>query len=279
MKKSLAKSLSALLANNEVTGFSTRRIRGARPTTNFHPWVDGRPLFSIDRISREGGPTYFLLLTPWRDGDSWYVVVYPENQSQPLVEIHKTDADERTFLWRYAPTKRDGRNPERTAYFARTFGFGDVQIQISVPNDGESLLTFLEDLFDLVEHRLAADDLRTAKPAGRDSFPEGIAYERLHTARERSRNLVLLAKRRAMNRDGHLSCQVCEFDFAKVYGDLGRDFIEAHHTIPLSQLDGVRETRVEDLALVCSNCHRMLHRRRPWLGMKDLKDVLGGEAV
>jgi hypothetical protein len=279
VKKSIAKSLSALLAANEVTGFSIKRIRGARPTTDFHSWIDGRPLLSIDRIVRQGGPTYLLLLTPWRDSDSWYVVVYPENQSQPLVEIHKTDADDQTFLWRYAPTKRDGRNLERTAYFARTFGFGDVQIRISVPTDSESLLAFLEDLFDLVDHRIAADSLQTVKPVGRDSFPEGIAYERLHTTRERNRNLVLLAKRRAMSRDGHLACQVCNFDFSKVYGDLGCDFIEAHHTIPLSQLDGVRETRIEDLALVCSNCHRMLHRRRPWLGMKDLKAVLSGEAV
>lgn len=279
MKQPVAKALSTLLSDHEVPGFTIQRIRGARPTTDFHAWVDGRPLLSIDRISRQNGATYLVLLTPWRDGDSWYVVVYPENQSQPLVEIHKTDADDQTFLWRYAPTKRDGRNPERTAYFARNFGFGDVQIRISVPTDEDSLLAFLEDLFDLVDHRLAADDLRAAQPAVRDSFPEGIAYERLHTARERNRALVLLAKQRAITRDGRLACQVCDFDFAQTYGEVGRNFIEAHHTVPLSQLDGERNTRVEDLALVCSNCHRMLHRRRPWLGMTELKNVLIGEAV
>ena len=62
----------------------------------------------------------------------------------------------------------------------------------------------------------------------------------------------------------------------EVSGAHGRDFIEAHHTTPLSHLDGERETRVEDLTLVCANCHRMLHCRRPWLGMADIREMLSG---
>jgi len=46
---------------------------------------------------------------------------------------------------------------------------------------------------------------------------------------------------------------------------LGRGFIQAHHTIPVSELRKESKTKVRDIALVCSNCHRMLHRRRPWL--------------
>jgi putative restriction endonuclease len=53
---------------------------------------------------------------------------------------------------------------------------------------------------------------------------------------------------------------VCSFRFTAVYGKLGNDFAEAHHITPLGKLrDGVK-TRVEDLATVCANCHRMLHR-------------------
>jgi 5-methylcytosine-specific restriction protein A len=61
-----------------------------------------------------------------------------------------------------------------------------------------------------------------------------------------------------------LSCEVCAFDFARTYGKLGEGFIEAHHILPLAEA-GTATTKPADLALVCSNCHRMLHRAKPWL--------------
>ena len=33
-------------------------------------------------------------------------------------------------------------------------------------------------------------------------------------------------------------CMVCDFDFEEVYGELGKDFIEVHHTKPLYTLEG-----------------------------------------
>jgi predicted HNH restriction endonuclease len=49
--------------------------------------------------------------------------------------------------------------------------------------------------------------------------------------------------------------------FEKVYGkELGRDFAEAHHLVPLHKLKGVVKTSLDDLRTVCANCHRMLHR-------------------
>ncbi|MDH6702212.1 HNH endonuclease [Streptomyces griseoviridis] len=59
-----------------------------------------------------------------------------------------------------------------------------------------------------------------------------------------------------------LRCEVCSFDFASTYGDLGEGYIEVHHVTPL-HVSGTRETRLEDLACVCANCHRMCHRSRP----------------
>jgi 5-methylcytosine-specific restriction protein A len=51
--------------------------------------------------------------------------------------------------------------------------------------------------------------------------------------------------------------------FAEVYGDeLGAEFAEAHHLHPLSRKRANEKTRLEDLATVCSNCHRMLHLMR-----------------
>lgn len=108
-----------------------------------------------------------------------------------------------------------------------------------------------------------------------ESFPEGRQLLRTHLVRERRPALVKLAKQRFKDQhDGRLFCQACGFDFSATYGPLGEDYIEAHHTVPVSQLVPGSQTRVEDLAMVCANCHRMLHRRRPWLTMPELAQIL-----
>jgi predicted RNA-binding protein with PUA-like domain len=105
-------------------------------------------------------------------------------------------------------------------------------------------------------------------------FPEGRTAYILHRKRERSAALTQKVKSLALKKYGKLFCQVCHFDFNEKYGTIGEGYIEAHHTIPVSQLKGASVTRIEDIALVCSNCHRMLHRRRPWLWIDELKELI-----
>jgi predicted HNH restriction endonuclease len=61
------------------------------------------------------------------------------------------------------------------------------------------------------------------------------------------------------NRQGTLFCEVCSFNFSLRYPQIGEGFIECHHKTPMSK-GIVRRTTAEDLALVCPNCHRMLHK-------------------
>lgn len=104
---------------------------------------------------------------------------------------------------------------------------------------------------------------------------EGRLLTRLHTHRER--NTVLMKRKKEQFQDihGRLYCEVCAFDFARRYGRHGEGFIECHHIRPLSQLpvDGA-ETDLSDLAVVCSNCHSMIHRRKRWLTLDDLRERL-----
>jgi len=67
-----------------------------------------------------------------------------------------------------------------------------------------------------------------------------------------------------------LICEVCSFDFLIKYGEMGRDYIEVHHVIPL-HASGETRTRLRDLVLLCSNCHRMIHRRRAWVTPEALR--------
>lgn len=76
-------------------------------------------------------------------------------------------------------------------------------------------------------------------------------------------------------------CMVCDFDFEEVYGELGKDFIEVHHTKPLSSLEQeITINPEEDLVCLCSNCHRMIHRRRDKiLSVKELKEVMQEQSI
>lgn len=106
-----------------------------------------------------------------------------------------------------------------------------------------------------------------------DSFPEGKYLYRYHKTRERNSALVNKVKKIALE-NNQLFCSVCNFDFFKHYGDHGHGYIECHHTNPISQYKDGEKTQLKDLALVCSNCHRMLHRIRPWLTIDELKKIV-----
>ena len=110
--------------------------------------------------------------------------------------------------------------------------------------------------------------------ADESEFPEGKEVERMHKQRERNALVVTVAKRSFKEKHRHLFCQICGFDFEKTYGELGSDFIEAHHTVPIGVVRGIHRTKPSDIAIICPNCHRMLHRRRPWLTMADLKKLI-----
>ena len=104
---------------------------------------------------------------------------------------------------------------------------------------------------------------------------EGRVLTRLHRYRERDPVLVRRKKQQALKEHTTLFCEVCGFDFEGFYGSRGQGFIECHHTKPLSELPQHGETtRISDLSLVCSNCHRMIHRHRPWLSPEELRELM-----
>jgi 5-methylcytosine-specific restriction protein A len=104
-----------------------------------------------------------------------------------------------------------------------------------------------------------------------DSVMEGQIIYKLHKLRERDVKIVKRKKEQALAANGKLICETCTFSFEAFYGELGAGFIECHHRIPLSKLTVEKKTTLDDLALVCSNCHRMLHRRIDTNSIEDLK--------
>lgn len=87
----------------------------------------------------------------------------------------------------------------------------------------------------------------------------------------RSRNAALIETRK-MNSD--YRCEVCGFRFSDKYGRIGRDYIIAHHLVPLASVKGASKTTLDDIALLCANCHAMVHTARPPLSISDLKRLV-----
>lgn len=105
-------------------------------------------------------------------------------------------------------------------------------------------------------------------------FPEGKLIERIHKTRERNPKVIKLAKQKFKTKHGKLFCQVCKFDFENNYGGIGIDFIEGHHTVAVKEMSPNHKTKPEEIAMLCSNCHRMVHKKRPWLTMEQLSKIL-----
>ena len=87
--------------------------------------------------------------------------------------------------------------------------------------------------------------------------------------------LVQAAKKKfKQEHGGRLFCEICGFDFFSIYGSIGEDYIEVHHKKPISKMKEGEKTNLKDVAVVCANCHRMIHRKKPWLTIEQIKKML-----
>jgi 5-methylcytosine-specific restriction protein A len=134
-----------------------------------------------------------------------------------------------------------------------------------------------------------AESLRTALAAVEpEGLPREVGYEnesemegryllRLHAYRERNSALRRKKINSILAAGGSLVCEVCEFDFARIYGERGQGYIECHHIEPL-HVGGEKARSLKELALLCSNCHRMIHTKPPWPTPRELRELIRRQA-
>jgi hypothetical protein len=89
------------------------------------------------------------------------------------------------------------------------------------------------------------------------SAVEGLAIEQKMTRYGRSRALRDASMRLA---DG--ICSICHYDFKNILGGRGKCVLQVHHLKQLSARDRPRKTLLNDLLVVCANCHLLLHSDR-----------------
>lgn len=118
------------------------------------------------------------------------------------------------------------------------------------------------------------DTLEAIPEAEIDADAEGIPRQVLSTKYERSP----LNRRLAVSLHG-LKCNACGFNFERIYGPVGHDFIEVHHVSMLADADpgGVTNPR-KDMTTLFSNCHAMAHRRRPPYDVAEIKSMIATAA-
>jgi 5-methylcytosine-specific restriction enzyme A len=185
------------------------------------------------------------------------------------------------------PRNPDFRNPAGVAM--KTFNIASTHPAYrGAPSNGnrldkEVLDDFLDDPARM--HAMAARirELLTRDEAANGDLPdldradmaagEGGLALRAHLRRERDPRLRRKKLADTKRRGLPISCEVCTFDFSRTYGSHGIDYIECHHRTPL-HVTGETQTRLRDLALVCSNCHRMIHRTKQWLTVEELQNLV-----
>lgn len=105
-----------------------------------------------------------------------------------------------------------------------------------------------------------------------EGYKEGeeIVVTETHKKHERNRRNRILC----LAIKGY-TCSVCGINFKDVYGDIGKDYIEIHHHIPVASMkDGHIVNISDELFPLCSNCHSMVHRRNPPYSIEELRSMI-----
>jgi len=101
---------------------------------------------------------------------------------------------------------------------------------------------------------------------------EGAVKYRLSA--ERVRNTALYkAKIRLTASNGPICCEGCNQDYCSIYGEIGQDIWHVHHNNPLGT-GAARVTKLDDLAVLCPNCHAIVHKHEPILSVEELRHLI-----
>lgn len=92
---------------------------------------------------------------------------------------------------------------------------------------------------------------------------EGHKNFALHTQIERSKKLRELKINKFLEKHGAIYCEICHVNMKNSYSFLKKDYIEVHHVVPLALLESASCTSLEDLVLLCPNCHSAVHQGDP----------------
>ena len=156
--------------------------------------------------------------------------------------------------------------------------FGDRSVWKDFVGRPEHLSVTAEAIRLNLTNQAGSDEIAEPDETAATEAEEGKLVTRIHRQRERSRQLVKHKKRDFLRRHGQLFCEACGITPSDVYDDRGANVIECHHTKPVHTLRAGEKTRLNELILLCANCHRAIHASRRWLTVDELRQLIAASS-
>jgi predicted HNH restriction endonuclease len=147
----------------------------------------------------------------------------------------------------------------------------NLQVLGYILNGGFNYTDVVQDLDTITKHSIQNPNSKTEAFEELESISEGLRKNLKNVSYERSHKLRKHAIEYFSDTQGLISCRACNFIFEKFYGKtLGQGFIEIHHIKPIFQYEGsdtykTIQQALENLVPLCSNCHKMVHRKKDFI--------------
>ena len=160
MDKSIALKISKLIGEN--TNSENFKIVDLLATDSelkgFHQWADGHKHLESYLIEDEEGYKFWFQFIDWKNSDNYYLVIFPEDHSGPIIEIHQMNTEQQ-LEWIYTPKKHDSKqnNEKRKGIFESIMG--ENPVVLGIPTNKNELNGFIKKVFKMAESRLTADNL------------------------------------------------------------------------------------------------------------------------
>jgi 5-methylcytosine-specific restriction protein A len=82
------------------------------------------------------------------------------------------------------------------------------------------------------------------------------------------------ARKKCLEHYGY-KCTICGIKLSDIYGVIADNFIEVHHLKELSSIKREYEINpIEDMRVLCPNCHAIVHRKTPALSIEEVKKMI-----
>ncbi len=178
--------------------------------------------------------------------------------------------------------KRVEKEKKRIKEYLRSGKLNDFVFKMALEGDFAASLSIMEDSVEDMEAQGINENFLDIEHEYNNSKLDGVPLKAKYVVQYKSRNGDTVRERKDQST---YRCECCDFNFYEMYGELGDKYIECHHIKPLAEFGEEGEyVDWKDLALLCANCHVMIHRllRRKnvkykgkySLSMDDLKKLI-----
>jgi predicted HNH restriction endonuclease len=203
-------------------------------------------------------------------------LIHRQKEYTARIEMDNQPSPRSRMMWKadFSNVIRESFPDEYTSFLNNEETQDNVELKLKFQKRSNDMNTYVVELLVPVHKEVMQEDIDAEDTELYGPRTEGNAVMYYGKRYERDS----MNRKLAIEYHG-LSCVACGFNFEEMYGERGKEFIEVHHVKPLSTLES--EMIIDpkkDLVPLCSNCHRMVHRRKDdILSIEDLKDLLSSK--